>query len=115
MANGEWRQSALSIRYSPFAIRAIAHPTRLRTTIGERKSMEAKPRAILALLMSSVMVFVVTLLVTYLNLGFDPDFLKQWVTAYFIAWPVAATTAFLVMPPARRLTERIVALIDGRA
>jgi hypothetical protein len=31
-----------------------------------------------------------------------------------IAWPVAATTAFFVMPPARRLTERIVALIDGR-
>jgi hypothetical protein len=27
---------------------------------------------------------------------------------------VAATTAFLIMPPARRLADRIVALIDGR-
>ena len=44
------------------------------------------------------MVFMVTLLVTYLNLGFEPDFLVQWVKAYFIAWPVAATTAFLIMP-----------------
>jgi hypothetical protein len=76
--------------------------------------MEAKPRLILALLQSSVMVFMVTLLVTYLNLGFDPDFLHQWVKAYFIAWPVAAITAFLVMPPARRLTERIVSLLEGR-
>jgi hypothetical protein len=32
----------------------------------------------------------------------------------FIAWPIAATTAFFIMPPARRLTDRIVALIDGR-
>ena len=75
--------------------------------------MDAKARAILALLQSSVMVFMVTLLVTYLNLGFDPDFLRQWAKAYFIAWPIAATTAFLVMPPARRLTEPIVALMDG--
>ena len=42
------------------------------------------------MLMSSVMVFMVTLLVTYLNLGFVPDFLVQWVKAYVIAWPVAA-------------------------
>jgi hypothetical protein len=76
--------------------------------------MDAKERLILALLMSSVMVFMVTLLVTYLNLGFDPGFLRQWAKAYFIAWPVAASTGFLVMPPARRLTDRIVALIDGR-
>jgi hypothetical protein len=27
---------------------------------------------------------------------------------------VAATTAFFIMPPARRLADRIVALIDGR-
>jgi hypothetical protein len=76
--------------------------------------MAARERLILALLMSSVMVLMVTLLVTYLNLGFDPGFLRQWAKAYFIAWPVAASTGFLVMPPARRLTDRIVALIDGR-
>jgi hypothetical protein len=75
--------------------------------------MEAKPRLILALLMSSVMVCMVTLLVTFLDLGLRSDFVLQWAKAYFIAWPVAATTAFFIMPPARRLTNRIVALIDG--
>jgi Protein of unknown function (DUF2798) len=76
--------------------------------------MEAKPRLILALLMSSVMVCMVTLLVTFLDLGLRSDFLLQWTKAYFITWPIAATTAFFIMPPARRLTDRIVALIDGK-
>ena len=31
-----------------------------------------------------------------------------------IAWPIAAGTALAIMPLARRLTERLVALLDGR-
>ena len=76
--------------------------------------MDGKARLILALLMSSVMVFMVTLLVTFLNLGLGPDFVVQWAKAYFIAWPVAAATAYVVMPVARRLTERIMAQIESK-
>lgn len=75
--------------------------------------MTAKARFILAATMSAVMVLMVTLLVTYLNLGFRHDFLAQWVKAYFIAWPVAASTGFLVMPMARRVTDRILAMTGG--
>jgi hypothetical protein len=63
--------------------------------------------------MSAMMVFMVTLLVTYLNLGLRPDFLFQWAKAYFIAWPVAATTGFLTFPIARRATDEIMRLIGG--
>jgi len=77
--------------------------------------MDAKSRFILAALMSAVMVFMVTLLATFINLGLRPDFVLQWIKAYVIAWPVAAGTAFLVMPTARRATERIVALLEGKA
>jgi hypothetical protein len=77
--------------------------------------MPWKARLILSLLMSSVMVLMVTLLVTYLNLGWRGDFPFHWVKAYFIAWPVAAGTAFVIMPAARRLTDLIVARIDGKA
>ena len=76
--------------------------------------MDGKARLILALLMSSVMVLMVTLLVTCLNLGLRPDVVIQWAKAYFIAWPVAAATAYLILPTARRLTERIVARIEGK-
>jgi hypothetical protein len=41
------------------------------------------------------------------------DFLLQWAKAYVVAWPIAAATAYLVMPMAQRFTNRIVALIDG--
>jgi hypothetical protein len=75
------------------------------------KTMDAKTRFILAAVMSSMMVFMVTLIVTYLNLGLRPDFLLQWVKAYFIAWPVAAVTGFLVMPMARRATDGIVRMM----
>jgi hypothetical protein len=82
-----------------------------RETQGE--TMDAKTRFILAAVMSSMMVFMVTLVVTYLNLGLRPDFLLKWVKAYFIAWPVAATTGFLVMPMARRATDGIVRMMGG--
>jgi hypothetical protein len=77
--------------------------------------MDTKSRMVLALVMSSVMVLTVTLLVTFLNLGLRPDFLLQWAKAYVIAWPVAATTAFAIMPGARRLTDRIIARLDGKS
>ncbi|HEY5609527.1 MAG TPA: DUF2798 domain-containing protein [Alphaproteobacteria bacterium] len=78
-------------------------------------AMEGKARFILAATMSSVMVFMVTLIVTYLNLGLPPDFIVQWAKAYIVAYPIAAGTAYLIMPMARRFTTRIVTLIDGAA
>jgi hypothetical protein len=75
--------------------------------------MNAKTRLILSIVMTSAMVMAVTLLVTFLNLGLTSGFLVQWLKAYFIAWPVAAITGFFFMPTARRLTDRIVALLEG--
>ncbi len=74
-----------------------------------------KARFILAATESSMMVLMVTLIVTWLNLGLRSDFLWQWSKAYLIAWPIAAGTAYLVMPMARRFTARVVSLIDGPA
>jgi hypothetical protein len=77
--------------------------------------MDGKARFILAATMSSMMVFMVTLIVTYLNLGLRPNFLFQWAKAYVIAYLIAAGTACLVMPMASRFTTRVVTLIDGAA
>jgi hypothetical protein len=81
---------------------------------GGTQAMEARSRLILAALMSSVMVAMVTFIVTVLDLGLRSGFLLKWFKAYLIAWPIAAITAFFIMSPARRLTERIVALLDAR-
>lgn len=69
--------------------------------------MPAKARFLLATIMSAMMVFMVTLVVTYVNLGLGPDFLWRWAKAYVIAWPVAATTGFFAFPLARGATEGI--------
>jgi hypothetical protein len=70
-------------------------------------------RFILAILMTAVMVFMVTLIVTFINLGLRADFVQQWAKAYFISWPIAAATAFAIMPAARRATDAIMKRIGG--
>jgi hypothetical protein len=75
--------------------------------------MKGKARVILAVTMSSMMVLMVTLVATYLNLGLRSDFVLSWAKAYIVAWPIAAATAWLVMPMAGRFTARVVTLIDG--
>jgi Protein of unknown function (DUF2798) len=75
--------------------------------------MDNTARFILAATMSSMMVAMVTLIVTWLNLGLRHDFILQWAKAYIIAWPVAAITGYLVMPMARSFTDRVVTRIGG--
>jgi uncharacterized membrane protein YfcA len=75
--------------------------------------MDGKARYIFPVVMTAMMVFMVTLLVTIINLGFPPDFLWQWAKAYLLAWPVAAVSAYFAIPVARRVTGRIVRTIDG--
>lgn len=75
--------------------------------------MEGKAKYIFPIIMSGVMAFLMTALVTLLNLGFPPDFVRRWLTAFAIAWPFAAFSAFVAIPIARKLTGRIVALLEG--
>ena len=77
--------------------------------------MDVKARFILAATQSSMMVFMVTMVATYLNLGLRPDFLLQWAKSFIVAWPIAAGMAFLVTPMARRFTDRVINLIHGSA
>ena len=77
--------------------------------------MKRVARFVLATIMTSMMVFMVTLIVTFINLGWRADFLSQWCKAYFIAWPIAAITAFLVMPMAQRVTAALMARVSKAA
>ena len=80
--------------------------------------MDGKPREdmarfILAATQSSMLVFMVTMIATYLNLGLRHDFVLQWAKAYIVAWPVAAGMAYLVTPMARRFTDRVLNRNNG--
>jgi hypothetical protein len=69
------------------------------------QSMNNKTRLIQALLMSSVMVFMATLVVTCLDLGPRPGFVTQWIRSYVVAWPVAAVTSYCVFPSPNALVS----------
>ncbi|MBE3637750.1 DUF2798 domain-containing protein [Mangrovicoccus algicola] len=71
-------------------------------------------RLIFALLMSLVLSFLMTFFVTWLNLGFVPDFVARWMTAFRIGWPCAAVISFLFGPMILRLSLRLDALVPAR-
>lgn len=77
--------------------------------------MDGAARFIFPILMSGVMAFLMTALVTALNLGFPPDFLRRWAMAFVIAWPFAAIAAFIAIPIARRATGAILRVLARRA
>jgi hypothetical protein len=73
--------------------------------------MEGKARFIFPILMSGVMAFLMTALVTFLNLGMPANFIALWLWAFAIAWPCAAIAAFIAIPVARRATAAIIRVI----
>jgi len=77
--------------------------------------MEGKARFIFPVLITAIIVFVVSGVVTWTNIGFRVDFVGRWMSAFIVGWPVAAVTAFLAIPVVRRLTQALVTLIDRPA
>jgi len=76
--------------------------------------MEGKARLIFSILATGVVVFVASAAVTYVNIGLRIDFVRRWLSAFIVGWPVAAVTAYAAFPLVRGATTRIVALIERR-
>lgn len=77
--------------------------------------MDGKARFIFPVLITGIIVFVVSAVVTGTNIGLRADFVPRWLKAFITGWPVAAVLAFFAVPYVRRATEAIVQLIDGPA
>jgi Protein of unknown function (DUF2798) len=76
--------------------------------------MEGKARFIFPVLITAIIVFVVSAVVTYSNIGIHPDFVRRWLKAFLVGWPVAAVTAFVAIPYVRRSTAWVVGIIEGK-
>jgi hypothetical protein len=77
--------------------------------------MEGKAKYIFPVLITAIIVFVVSGVVTWTNIGLRADFVPRWLSAFIVGWPVAAVTAYVAIPVVRRATLRLTALIDGTA
>ena len=77
--------------------------------------MEGKARFVFPVIISALIVFVVSGVVTFTNIGLRADFVRRWLKAFVTGWPVAAVLAFIAIPYVRRATEVIVRMIEGQA
>jgi len=72
--------------------------------------MEGKAKFIFPILATGIIVFVVSCVVTFSDIGLRADFVSRWLSTFFIGRPVASVIAF---PSVRQATMGIVALIEG--
>ncbi|TQV74452.1 DUF2798 domain-containing protein [Denitrobaculum tricleocarpae] len=63
-----------------------------------------KQRLLSAALMSFALSLLMTCWVTWINLGWNPDFIRQWLSAFLLAWPAAAVIAFAIGPAVQKLS-----------
>jgi hypothetical protein len=76
--------------------------------------MPPKAAIIQPILMAGVMAFLMTALITFLNIGMPQDYVARWLKAFAIAWPAAAVAAYIAIPLARTATGRIVIWMETR-
>jgi hypothetical protein len=75
-------------------------------------TMEGKAKYLFPVVMTFIIVFLVSAVVTFLNIGMRADYFSQWLGSFIIAWPIAAVVAFFAIPAARWITRNVVAVIE---
>jgi hypothetical protein len=74
--------------------------------------LQGKAKFIKPVIVAAIMAFFMTAIITFINLGLAPDFLRRWMIAYAVAWPFATLAAFVAVPVAERITAFIVRKLD---
>ena len=75
--------------------------------------MEGKAKFVFPVIITAIIVFVVSAVVTFNNIGFRADFVPRWLKAFIVGWPVAAVTAYVSIPYARRIATVIERKLDA--
>jgi hypothetical protein len=75
--------------------------------------MEGKAKVVFPIVITAIIVFIVSAVVTFFNIGLRADFVPRWLSAFIVGWPVAAATAYLAILLARAVTQRIISVIEG--
>lgn len=77
--------------------------------------MPFRLRLIFALLMSSLMTFLMSGWVTWINIGFSENFLTQWRLAGTSAWPPAFIIVLLIAPGVQRVSHTLLRLSQRKS
>lgn len=71
-----------------------------------QKLPKHKFHLVFSLLMGAIMVFLMTCVITLVNIGMPADFFKHWLHAFLVAFPIAVPVIYFVAPFARKMTGR---------
>lgn len=63
---------------------------------------------VFSFVMGAIMVFLMTFVITSVNVGWPPDFIARWAKSFAVAYTVAVPVIYFFVPVARRLTGKVV-------
>ncbi|OIN92414.1 MAG: hypothetical protein AUJ20_07730 [Comamonadaceae bacterium CG1_02_60_18] len=74
---------------------------------------QKKFHLVFSFVMGAMMIFLMTLVITLVNVGPSPDFVARWIKAFAIAHVVGVPVIFFMAPLARKLTGRLLGVNPG--
>jgi hypothetical protein len=77
--------------------------------------LQDKARFIQPVFVAAIMAFLMTAVITFINLGMPPDFFRRWMIAFSVAWPFATGAAFIAIPISKRATAWLIGMLEARS
>ena len=68
---------------------------------------QKKFHLVFSMVMGAMMIFVMTFVITLVNVGMTEHFVQLWMKAFGIAYVVGVPVIFFLAPAARKLTARL--------
>ncbi len=68
---------------------------------------QKKFHLVFSLVMGAMMIFIMTFVITLVNVGFGAHFIQTWMKAFGIAYVVGVPVIFFLAPVARKLTGKL--------
>lgn len=68
---------------------------------------QKKFHLVFSFVMGAMMIFLMTLVITFVNVGLSDNFINLWLKAFVIAYVVGVPVIFFLAPMARQLTGKL--------
>ena len=71
---------------------------------------QKKFHLVFSAVMGALMISLMTLVITFVNVGLVEDFVGRWLRAFLIAYVVGVPVIFFLAPMARKITGRLIGM-----
>jgi hypothetical protein len=71
---------------------------------------QKKIHLVFSFIMGAMMVFIMTFVITLVNVGWNASFISLWLGAFAIAYVVAVPVIFFIAPVARKISSQLLSM-----